>query len=133
MTKRTMNPNSLKNLDNRVYLNSGTATKAQQKGAATRRKRGIVRKTVIGLLEDGTIRFEDIAQTIINEALQGKEWAIKLIYDMDENYQNRKLKSHSKESNKKNDIMEFFKNIKVGNIAKQGEVPPYESLGRTID
>lgn len=133
MSKRTMNPNSLKNLENRVPLNSETATKAQQKGAVTRRKRGIVRKTVIGLLEGGPIKFEDIAQTIINEALAGREWAVKLIYDMDENYQNRKLKSNSKESNKKNDILEHFKKIRIVDRVAEGEVPPYESLNRTID
>ena len=133
MTKRNMNPNSLKNLENRVPLNTETATKAQQKGAVIKRKRGLIRKAVLGLFDDGPIKVEDIAQTIINEAMGGKEWAIKLIYEMDENYQNRKLKSNSKESNKKNDIIELFKNIKVGNYAKEGEVPPYESLGRTID
>ena len=128
-----MNPNSLKNLENRVPLNSDTATKAQKKGAATRRKRGIVRKTVIGLLEDGPIRFEDIAQTIIKEALQGKEWAVKLIYDMDENYQNRKLKSTQKDDNSKKDLLAHLQKIKIMNPIEMGLEDPYESLNRTID
>ena len=128
-----MNPNSLKNLENRVPLNSETATKAQQKGAVIKRKRGLIRKAVLGLFDDGPIKVEDIAKTIINEALQGKEWAVKLIYDMDENYQNRKLKSTQKDDNSKKDLLAHLQKIKIMNPIEMGLEDPYESLNRTID
>lgn len=133
MAKRNMNPNSLKNLENRVPLNTETATKAQQKGAVIKRKRGLIRKAVLGLFDVGPIKVEDIAQTIINEALQGKEWAVKLIYDMDENYQNRKLKSTQKDDNAKKDLIAHLQNIKIMNPVEMGLDEPYESLNRTID
>lgn len=61
-----------------------------------------------------------------------KEWALKLIYDMDKNYQNRKLKSNKKEDKSKNDLLEHLNKIRVRNHVDDKDVPPYESLGRTI-
>ena len=56
-----------------------------------------------------------------------------MIYDMDENYQNRKLKSCKKEDNKKKDLMAHLQKIKIMDPVKMGLVEPYESLNRTVE
>lgn len=56
-----------------------------------------------------------------------------MIYEMDENDQNSKLKNHSRESNKKNDILEHFKRIQIVDDVEDGKISPNESLGWTVD
>jgi len=52
---------------------------------------------------------------------------------MDENYQNRKLKSTQKDDNAKKDLIAHLQNIKIMNPIEMGLAMPYESLNRTID
>ncbi|MBK8245629.1 MAG: hypothetical protein IPK88_19530 [Saprospiraceae bacterium] len=56
-----------------------------------------------------------------------------MIYEIDENDQNSKLKNHSRESSKKNDILEHFKRIQIVDDVEDGKISPYESLGWTVD
>ena len=52
---------------------------------------------------------------------------------MDENYQNRKLKSTQKDDNSKKDLLAHLQKIKIMNPIEMGLEDPYESLNRTID
>lgn len=61
------------------------------------------------------------------------EWDSRMIYEIDENDQNSKLKNHSRESSKKNDILEHFKRIQIVDDVEDGKISPYESLGWTVD
>jgi hypothetical protein len=56
-----------------------------------------------------------------------------MIYEMDENDQNSKLKNHSRESSKKNDRLEHFKRIQIVDDVEDGKISPYESLGWNVD
>ena len=47
---------------------------------------------------------------------------------MDENYQNRKLKSTQKDDNAKKDLIAHLQNIKIMNPIEMGLAMPYESL-----
>lgn len=56
-----------------------------------------------------------------------------MIYEIDENDHNSKLKNHYRESSKKNDILEHFKRIQIVDHVEDGKISPYESLGWTVD
>lgn len=130
----TKSPNSLKNLEKGSRFGRDIdPVAAQNKGARTKSKKGILKKVILGSLEHGEITYEDIGKTVIKEAKEGKSWAVEMIYEMSENFQNRKLKIQQKETKLKEDILEHFKKIQIVDSVEEGEVIPYEELNRSID
>lgn len=130
----TKSPNSLKNLEKGSRFGRDIdPVAAQNKGARTKSKKGILKKVILGSLEHGEITYEDIGKTVIKEAKEGKSWAVEMIYEMSENFQNRKLKIQQKETKIKEDILEHFKKIQIVDSVEEGEVIPYEELNRSSD
>lgn len=106
---------------------------AQALSVRKRSKRGILKDVILDSLEHGEITYEDIGKTVIKEAKEGKSWAVEMIYEMSENFQNRKLKLQEKDTKIKEDILEHFKKIQIVDSVEEGEVIPYEELNRSID
>jgi len=106
---------------------------AQALSVRKRSKRGILKDVILDSLEHGEITYEDIGKTVIKEAKEGKSWAVEMIYEMSENFQNRKLKLQQKENTVKENFLEHFKKIKARNKVEEGETIPYEELNRSID
>lgn len=129
-----INPKSLQNLrpENGFGVNVDPIA-AQQKANESRKRKGILKNVILNSLEFGEITYEDIGKTVIKEAKEGKSWAVEMIYEMSENFQNRKLKIQQKETKIKEDILEHFKKIQIVDSVEEGEVIPYEELNRSID
>lgn len=131
-TKR--HPNSIKNLEKGSRFGKDiNPVEAQALSVRKRSKRGILKDVILNSLEHGEITYEDIGKTVIKEAKEGKSWAVEMIYEMSENFQNRKLKLQQKDTKLKEDILQHFQNIKTRNRVEEGEVIPYEELKREID
>ena len=131
----TKSPNSLKNLEKGSRFGRDIdPVAAQNKGARTKSKKGILKKVILGSLEHGEIAYEDIGKTVIKEAKEGKSWAVEMIYEMSENFQNRKLKIQQKDTKIKEDLAAHLQKIRIVNPIEIGEDTPYEELpNRTIE
>lgn len=162
MRRKSINKNSLMNLEKRVLISSENAAFAQAKGAESKRKRGLLRNAVLDKLYESeqyidssdillldsngneikvqfnkaivkSPNYEAIANIIIKEATLGKEWAIKIIIEMDENYKNRQLEMQNKTEKKQENLLLHIQKLSVMPNIKDGddEIPDYDSLGRT--
>lgn len=130
----TKSPNSLKNLEKGSRFGRDIdPVAAQNKGARTKSKKGILKKVILSSLEHGEITYEDIGKTVIKEAHEGKSWAVEMIYEMSENFQNRKLKIQQKDTKTKEDLIAHLQGIKLKNPVEMGEEIPYEELDRPVE
>ena len=75
----------------------------------------------------------DLALIVIDEARKRDAKFMQIAINMNENYENRKLKIQQKETKIKEDILEHFKKIQIVDSVEEGEVIPYEELNRSID
>lgn len=127
-------PNSIKNLEKGSRFGKDIdPVEAQALSVRKRSKRGILKDVILNSLEHGEITYEDIGKTVIKEAKEGKSWAVEMIYEMSENFQNRKLKLQQKDTKIKEDLAAHLQKIKIVNPIEIGEETPYEELDRSIE
>lgn len=75
----------------------------------------------------------DLALIVIDQARKRDAKFMQIAINMNENYENRKLKLQQKENTVKENFLEHFKKIKARNKVEEGETIPYEELNRSID
>jgi len=156
--KKKIHENSLKNLtapplSGKEFSNAGI--KAWKRKAS-------IRKRFNEVLLDGCVMFEtkdvelldeygqvldipfvtarikmpndlDLALIVIDQARKRDAKFMQIAINMNENYENRKLKLQEKDTKIKEDILEHFKKIQIVDSVEEGEVIPYEELNRSID
>lgn len=75
----------------------------------------------------------DLALIVIDQARKRDAKFMQIAINMNENYENRKIKAQEKDIKVKEDILEHFKKIQIVDSVEEGEVIPYEELNRSID
>ena len=159
MGKKGHHPNSLKNLELGSPL---SPMEFSQGGVRARKRKASIRKRFNEALLEGSVTFEtkdvelldeqgnvldipfamarikipndlDLALIIIDEAKKRDSKFMQIAINMNENYENRKIKNQEKDTNIKAEILEHFQRVKTIDRVDTGEITPYEELGRSID
>lgn len=128
--KRTIHPNSLKNLEKRVPLSMRPHDIPKGNEAIKNRVR-IRRLLNESLTQD---QAEELVAVILREAKKGNAKFMEMAISLNENWKNRELKLKKKEVKTQERLADHLEGIKVQNKPLDvGEVIPYEETGRSVE
>jgi hypothetical protein len=129
-TKRSMHPNSLKNLENRVTIDK--RPEDRKKGVAVRKERVRIRKLLNEKLTPEMA--EELVNVIYRKAIEGNPKFMEMAISLNENWKNRELELKKKEVKTAERLADHVEGLKIQNKPIEvGEVIPYEETGRTVE